>query len=328
MADGGEGTSLVLLGAGAKALQGVLVRGPDGNRVRAPVCDLDGVTFLESARVIGMTVLGPDSQALDRSTWGLGEALTLAGINREGPLVVGLGGSATVDGGLGLAQGLGLQLEDGQGRRLDGVGTARDLGRVQRLHGDPPLAFQVVQAWADVRTPLVDSIRLYGPQKGVSAEDIAPVADDLAHWADVINRWRQELRQREVPTSVPGGGAAGGLGFALMGLLDARLVPGSRNVARVIDLPQTLRGADVVLTGEGCFDDTSLAGKVVGEVVQIARAMGTAQVGVLAGQATLESPGPPTGPDWVVSCEEGPPEKRWEALAHATVRVARRLLPG
>ncbi len=328
MADGGEGTSLVLLSAGASPLPGVLVRGPEDQRVRAPVCDLNGVTFVESARVIGLGLVHGEGSALDRSSYGLGEALTLAGVNREGPLVVGLGGSATLDGGLGMAQALGLRLEDAQGRTLSGVPSARALSRVDRLHGDPPLAFQIVQGWADVRTPLVDSATQFGAQKGATAPEIAAVTDGLSRWADVVNTWRQELGQREVPRDVVSGGAAGGLGFALVGLLDARLVSGARAVARAVGLPRALRGAGAVVTGEGRYDPTSLDGKVVGEVLALARAAGVPQVGVLAGSATTGSPPPEAGPDWVVTCAPGDEQGRQERLEDAAAQVARRLSSG
>lgn len=328
MADGGEGTTLVLMGAGARPLAGVLVRGPDGERVRAPVCDLDGVTFLESARVLGLGVVGPASPPLSRSSFGLGEALSLATVNREGPLVVGLGGSATLDGGLGLAQALGLRLEDAQGRTLDGVADAHLLGHVAALRGDPPLAFQVVQAWADVTATLAECAALFGPQKGATAAQIPSLTSGLARWGEVLNTWRQGLGQREVPTAAPGGGAAGGLGFALMALLDARLVPGSRAVARAVGLPAKLAGADAVVTGEGRYDPTSLRGKVVGEVVRAARAAGVATIGVLAGQQTGTPEGAPVGPDWVQVCKAGPAEGRQERLEQAAREVAGRLLPG
>jgi len=328
MADGGEGTTLVLMASGARPLQGVLVRGPDGERVRAPVTDLDGVTFVESARVVGLGVVSPDSRLLARSTFGLGEALSLAGVGRAGPLVVGLGGSATLDGGLGLAQALGLRLEDRAGRSLDGVVSAADLDRVARVHGDPPLAFQVVQGWADVTTPLADAAQVYGPQKGATPEEIAQLSDGLLGWADTLNRWRQELGHRAVRLDLSGGGAAGGLGFALVALLDARLVPGARAVARAVGLPRALKRADAVVTGEGRYDATSLAGKVVGEVTALARSAGVGTVGVLAGSVGEPPTSQEHAPDWVMACEQGPEDGRQERLQQAAAEVARRLAAG
>jgi glycerate kinase len=327
MADGGEGTSLVLLGAGARSLPGVLVLGPDGDRVSAPVLDLDGVTFVESARILGLGVVRGQSSPLDRTSWGLGEALTLAGINREGPLVVGLGGSATVDGGIGMAQALGLHPEDIQGQHIENAG-ARDLSRIARLRGDPPLAFQIVQAWADVRTSLAESCRVFGPQKGVRPDQMDPLTDGLKNWAAVLNRWRQDLHQREIDPEIPGGGAAGGLGYALMALLDARLVPGSQAVARAIGLSRTLRHAQAVVTGEGCYDQTSLHGKVVGEVLRLSRMAGVAQVGVLAGRVENAIAQDGAGPDWVIACGPGDRQGRHDRLIHAASQVAQRLLPG
>ncbi len=327
MADGGEGTTLVLMAAGARPLQGVLVRGPDSERVRAPVTDLDGVTFVESARILGLGVADLGRPALSRTSFGLGEALTLASVGREGPLVVGLGGSATLDGGVGLAQALGLRLEDAQGRAVTDL-HAGALAQVTRIHGDPPLAFQVVQGWADVTTPLVDATRLYGPQKGATRSDRLFLDEALARWADTLNRWRQDLGQRPVPVDLPGGGAAGGLGLALVALLDARLVPGARAVARAVGLPRALQRADAVVTGEGRYDATSLAGKVVGEVTALARAVGVRSVGVLAGSVGDPPPSQEGAPDWVMACEDGPEDGRQERLEAAAAEVARRLSAG
>ncbi len=328
MADGGEGTTLVLLRAGARPLTGVQVAGPDGGRVQAPVCDWNGVTFVEAARVIGPALLLDPVDPLARRTHGLGEALALAVVGRTGPLIVGLGGSSTLDGGAGMLQALGLRLEDARGKVLRGHVSAHDLGRIARVRGEPPLPFQVVQAWCDVETPLQASAARFGPQKGASAEQIEHLETALARWGDTLNRWRQEQRLREVPVEAPGGGAAGGLGFALRAALDARLVPGAPAVARAIGLERHLRGARAVVTGEGRIDPSSFAGKVVGTVVEEARAAGVEAVGVLAGEVRGELPGPPRGPDWAVGCGQGPDAERAERFAVAAAEVARRLSSG
>ncbi|MCP4808507.1 MAG: glycerate kinase [Proteobacteria bacterium] len=253
LTDGGEGASIVL--ASAHPARGVTlaVTGPHGQDVRAIALQLDGFTFLESARIIGRAWC---SDAATASSVGLGEALGQLDRRQDGPILVGLGGSGTMDGGLGLAQGLGLHVVGGPG-----------LADITSLSGPVPLPGRLLQVWCDVTTPILDSARVYGPQKGADAFTIERTSRGLAHWVDVVNAWRHGHGLPFVPASLPHGGAAGGLGWALHALLGASLRPGADAAARTLDLDATLSMADVVVTGEGRLDATSLAGKVVGTVL-------------------------------------------------------------
>lgn len=267
LTDGGEGASLVL--ASAHPARGVTlaVEGPHGQDVRAIALELEGFTFLESARVVGRAWCSDPATA---STVGLGQALRQLDARQDGPLVVGLGGSGTMDGGVGLARGLGL--------RVDG-----DLFGVTSLEGPPPLPGRVVQVWCDVTTPLLDSARVYGPQKGADELLVARSTQALRRWVDVVNRWRHGHGLSPVDPNLAQGGAAGGLGWALHALTGARLRPGAAAAARTLGLADALAGADLVITGEGTLDATSLAGKVVGHVLDNA-----ADVRILCGRNETE----------------------------------------
>lgn len=252
LTDGGEGASLVL--ATARSARGVTlaVEGPHGQDVRAIALELEGFTFLESARVVGRAWCQDPATA---SSLGLGQALRQLDARQDGPLVVGLGGSGTMDGGVGLARGLGL--------RVDG-----DLYGVTSLEGPPPLPGRVLQVWCDVTTPLLESARVYGPQKGADELLVERTTQALRRWADVVNTWRHRHGLSPVDVGHRHGGAAGGLGWALHALAGARLRPGAQAAARTLDLDAALAGADVVITGEGRLDATSLKGKVVGHVLE------------------------------------------------------------
>lgn len=259
LTDGGEGAALALRKLSVGALP-LAVTGPHGQDARPIALRMGGHTFLESARIIGRRFC---EDPLAASTLGLGEALRRLDGNTDGPVVVGLGGSGTMDGGLGLAKGLGLTLEGVEGP-LPG---AADLERVQALRGSPPLPGRLIQVWADVRTPLSESARVFGPQKGADELAIERVSRGLAHWHEVVSAWRRRHDLPELGAGRVFGGAAGGLAWALEALLGARVVSGAAAAARALDLSDHIAEADVVITGEGRFDGTSLQGKVVGEVL-------------------------------------------------------------
>lgn len=284
LTDGGEGAALALKGLSTGAFA-LAVSGPHGQDVRPLALRMDGHTFLESARVVGSRWCDDPIQA---SSFGLGEALRRLDANRDGPIVVGLGGSGVMDGGLGFARGLGLTLEG-----VDSpFPSAADLERVSAVRGPPPLPGRLVQVWADVRTPFLESARAFGPQKGADELGIARVRHGLAHWGEVLAAWRRRHDLPELPIDRVYGGAAGGLAYAMEALLGARVVPGARAAARALSLGEHITKADRVVTGEGRFDRTSLAGKVVGEVLERA-----GDAWVFCGQTLVER-------ERVVACED------------------------
>lgn len=318
MADGGQGTGAVLT-AHRAPLRRVAGPGHDplGLAVSVDWFSLQTGWFLESAQVLGL-----DEDRLDprrASSAGLATAL------RERPpavdrIIVGLGGSGTVDGGLGLAAGLGLVAVDDRGHPVPSVAGAAGMARVAELVGTPT-HMPPVEVWCDVRTPVAACVARFGPQKGVPADDVAPLTAAMVRWTAVLNRWRVARGIAEAPLDLPGGGAAGGVGFALAALLDAPLHAGSERVAALTDLHRAMVHADVVVIGEGRLDETSLDGKVADVVIAAARRAG-AKVAALVGEVRRPSrDGATDWPDMVEIIDgygAGP-------LAVAADRLARRL---
>lgn len=192
---------------------------------------------------------------------------------------MGVGGTATVDGGAGMATALGHRLLRADGNRVKVGGEF--LGQVERVSAAPPLGVDVIAA-LDVDAPLLGpsgAVAVFGPQKGATPEDLPALEQALARYADAVERdlpggpWRDR----------PGAGAGGGLGFALMAFLDATVEQGARAVASLTGLPEALRGAGAVLTGEGSLDAQTAAGKGPALVAALGREAG-APVFAVAGR--------------------------------------------
>jgi len=325
MADGGEGTTLVLLNQLKAQTSGHAVHGPLGAEVHVPVVSLTGGHFVEAARAVGRTLLRGEQPGWKGSSLGLGEILSAMDMaHDEGPLIVGLGGSACFDGGLGLAQGLGLHALNQSGERLPLLSGADALLDVHELVGDAPLEDRLVCGWIDVQSTLTEAPALFGADKGFKRADLPHLQEALAHWVKVVNRWRETQNIEPVDPEDPGTGAAGGLGFALRAFLDAPLLPGARTLGQRLNLREAVRECDAVLTGEGRMDASSLEGKVLSCVIDMARACGK-PVGVLAGSLQGPMPLPSKGPDWIVACDQMGKED-WDAAFEAAVHeVAKRL---
>lgn len=273
MADGGEGTLDAFAAAVPGAVrQAVRVRGPRGTAVDAAWLLLPGGTgVVELASTSGIELLGEERLPWDADTSGFGEAIAAAldaGVRR---LVLGIGSSASTDGGAGMLRALGARFVDADGR--DVPCGARGLAAVSaidltRLRPLPPDGVTVL---SDVTNPLTGpsgAAAVFGPQKGLLERDIQVVDGALERYAACI--------ARTVPTAdplLPGAGAAGGTGFALAAW-GASLVPGAGRVAELIDLRGAVASASVVVTGEGSFDGQSAAGKVPGFVRQLAAEAG------------------------------------------------------
>lgn len=280
----------------------------------------DGSAVIESALVCGLRLVPVEQRApLSATTYGVGELLDAARNAGAGRILVGLGGSATVDGGAGALTGLGFRLRvaDGGGLKIG----ARDLHRVasaERGWADPGWADVEVRLLADVTTPLAGAARAFGPQKGVLPEDVEHLEAALATWADVAER---DLAGGRPLRTLPGSGAAGGLGFGLAAGLGAELVPGAATVADLVGLDRALADADLVVSGEGRLDHTTAEGKVVAEVQRRAAARGIPVVLV-----TGRAPGETTGiADVEAAAPEGAgPEPEAEVTA-AAERLARRV---
>ena len=263
MADGGPGFVDVLHAALGGELLGVTVTGPYGEPVPATVLVAEGTAYVEAAQACGLHLTPVEARDPERATSrGVGElvgAAVDAGVRR---VVVGLGGSATNDGGAGLMAALGATSEPA-GALDQGPLPLAGLVQVDLAAAGQRLAGVEVVAASDVDNPLLGLIgatNVYGPQKGVAAERLTTVDAALERLATLTGK-RTALK--------PGAGAAGGLGFALL-LLGAERRPGLDVVAAAVDLPGRARAADLVLTGEGSFDFSSRSGKVPYGVAQVA----------------------------------------------------------
>ncbi len=288
MADGGEGT-LEALAAGPER-RSSRVSGPLGEGVEAAWgLRADRTAVIEMATASGLALLGPERRDPRRTTTrGVGELLLAALDAGARRALVCLGGSATNDGGTGMATALGVRFLDHRGEVLrDGGAALADLARIEALGLDPRIAVLDVVGLCDVDNPLTGpagASATYGPQKGASEDAVWELDRALEQLAAVV--------QRDLgvdPSREPGAGAAGGLGFGLLAFAGARLRPGVDAVAEAVGLEAALAEADLVITGEGAFDATSSRGKVVGGVLEVAALAGI-PAWVVCGRASVEPP--------------------------------------
>jgi glycerate 2-kinase len=285
LSDGGPGFVDVLATALPEAERlAVTVEDALARPVRAQVLLLGTTAYVESAQACGLHLLTEaERDPLRTTTYGVGQLLLAALDAGATRVVVGLGGSATNDGGAGLLAALGLHRLDAAGEQLAPGGLAlRDL---ERLSGspDPRLSDVELVAASDVESPLLGlygASSVFGPQKGASREDVALLDGALTRWADVLEaHLGVSVRDR------PGAGAAGGLGAALFAL-GATVQPGISLVQEAVGFDERVARADLVVTGEGRFDSQSLVGKVVSGVARTAGEHAVPCV-VLAGDVQL-----------------------------------------
>lgn len=285
LADGGPGFVEVL----AEALGGRRLPVPTVDPLGRPAAGEilltdDGTAYLESAQACGLHLLS-DAERDPKATtsYGLGLLVTAAVEAGARTVVVGLGGSATNDGGAGMLVPLGVTPLDDAGRALPYGGAA--LTAVAALDGEPRLRGATLVAATDVDNPLLGlhgASSVFGPQKGADRADVLLLDAALTRWADVLTQ-----RLPGCPPglgTLPGGGAAGGLGAAVLAL-GGRCESGIGLVTRAVRLDAALDAADLVITGEGSFDHQSLRGKVVAGVAGAARDRGVPCV-VLAGRVS------------------------------------------
>lgn len=287
MADGGEGTASVLMVAAGGQWVSRMVMGPlPEMEVEAGFVWLpdNSTALVEMATASGLPLLRPEQRnPLRTTTYGTGQLIQAAIDYGANHVLLAIGGSATVDGGVGAAMALGWHFLTGGGQDADFGGG--QLLSVQRIV--PPSHSQnaTVEVLCDVDNPLCGAhgaARVYGPQKGATPEMVAQLDAGLAHLARVV---KKQLG-RDI-ACLPGAGAAGGLAAGAVAFMNARLVPGIDAIMSQTRLAEAVTGADWVITGEGSFDEQSLRGKVVSGVTRVARAAG-AKVAVCAGQVRLE----------------------------------------
>ena len=282
MADGGEGTVDAFLAGGARRIVRT-VRGPLEQRVQAAFA-LEGTTaIVEMSAASGFALAGARRDPLRATTFGTGELVRAALDTGATSIVVGIGGSATNDGGGGFLQALGARLLDESGEELapGGAALAR-LAKIDLRDLDPRIARTRFEVAADVDNPLCGpngASAIFGPQKGASPSQVRLLDDALSHYADVAAQTLGVDRRNEA-----GAGAAGGLGFALIAFAGATLRPGVQIIAKLRGLDVALVGADAVFTGEGSIDAQTLAGKTVAGVAQLAQKAGVRTIVAFGGR--------------------------------------------
>jgi glycerate kinase len=303
LTDGGEGFCATLTATAQGRLQPVEVIGPRGARTIAPVGLVDWAIIPPAARhqldpartggrlavvdlpsASGLALLAPGQRDPWRTTtFGTGELLRHAADTHVGAILLGIGGSATNDLGLGALAALGCRFFSAKGALIS-LPVPSTWARITRIEGRA--ALPPVFIACDVTNPLLGprgAAATYGPQKGLRPEDLPRLEAQAARMAALLC---DACGQPPTLAESPGAGAAGGIGFGLMVACGAKLVPGFDLVTAWLDLPARLAAADLVLTGEGRFDATSLEGKGPGGLVAAARRLGK-PVHVFAGSLGL-----------------------------------------
>lgn len=330
VADGGKGTLETLVDALGGRRETVRVTGPLGDPIDADfgLAETAGgtIAIVEMARASGLALVSEARRdPTGATTRGTGDLIAAACRHRPRRVLVCIGGSATNDGGAGMAQAVGIRLVDQRGDELPPGGAAlRRLARIDASGLDPAVRGVEVVAACDVDNPLTGpkgASAVYGPQKGATPEQVGLLDEALGHLAAIIHR---DLGLDV--SDVPGAGAAGGMGAGLVGFLGARLRPGFEVVAAALDLERRLERADVAVTGEGRYDAQSERGKAPAGVLGMARDAGCRTV-LVAGQVE-PSVSPPADLVYSLADRAGleaalarPRELLEEAAAEASVAV-------
>jgi glycerate kinase len=287
VADGGDGTVAAAVAAGFCPVE-LEVTGPAGGTVRAVYAVRGADAVIEAAQACGLTLLPPGALApLTATSRGVGQLILAAIAAGARRIMLGVGGVATTDGGAGLLQALGARLTDGSGRELGPGGGALTELAAADLTGLADLTGTQFLLASDVDNPLLGTAgaaAVYGPQKGASPAQVELLEAGLRRWADVAEPAASSGPAR----SAPGAGAAGGIGFAALQFLGARMRPGIELLLELASFESRLDGARLVITGEGSLDAQTLHGKTP---VGVARAAGAHDPAVpvvaVAGRCTL-----------------------------------------
>lgn len=284
VADGGDGTLDAAIAAGYRFVP-CRVAGPTGEQVDTGYAVRDGVAVVELADACGLNRLPAGRLApLTATSTGFGQVIAAAldaGCHR---VVLGVGGSASTDGGAGMLTALGARLVDAAGLDLPAGGAALEhLDRVD-LTGLHPLVGRTEFVLAsDVDNPLLGphgAAEVYGPQKGATPDDVARLDGALERWSTGLARAMELGSSRHPATTVPGAGAAGGVGFAALAVLHAEARPGIDLLLELTGFHGHLPGARLVITGEGSLDSQTLHGKAPAGVAAAARRAGVPVVAV------------------------------------------------
>ena len=278
MADGGEGTVEAIVTILGGSIETATVEDPLGRTIEAGYgwVEAQRLAVIEMAAASGLPLLADDEHDPARaSTYGTGQLITAALERGAARIILGLGGSATVDGGTGCLGALGIRFLDPEGRPLRGAGgILGDVARIDAAGLDPRLQRIDMTLASDVSNPLLGdngAVHVFGPQKGVAAGDLDAFEQGMTHYAAlVVEATGRDLR------SDAGSGAAGGIGYGLRSFLDnVSTRDGFSLIAGLGRLRDEIRSADLVITGEGKLDSQSLYGKVPVGIARIAREEGT-----------------------------------------------------
>ena len=289
VADGGEGTVEAMVAATQGHIVQVSVTGPLGEPVNA-FYGLSGdmrCAYIEMAAASGLESVPPTRRnPLLTTSWGTGELIRHALDAGVSQIIIGIGGSATNDGGAGMAQALGAKLLNaGQQQIAPGGGALETLARIDLSELDPRLADCRIDVACDVTNPLTGpqgASAVFGPQKGATAAMIERLDRGLQYFAQIIDR------DLDIDVlSLEGGGAAGGMGAALYAFCGANLRPGIEIVTDALGLADLVADADLVITGEGRIDSQTIHGKVPVGVAKVAKRFNVPVIGI-AGSLTAD----------------------------------------
>ena len=289
LADGGDGTVQALTTALGGTFENCTVKGPLGAPVTAQFGRTADCAILEMATASGMVLISAEERnPLKTSTYGTGELIVKALESGVKEIVIGIGGSATVDGGTGMAEALGYEFLDASGKKITGLcgGNLSEIAEISSDNVHPLLKYCKFRIASDVTNPLLGgngSVAVFAPQKGATPEMMPLLEAGLANLRNVL------FRQGMISEDVPGDGAAGGLGLGLRAFCAAVPESGAKLAIALTRLNEKLHGADLVITGEGCSDAQTENGKLCSELALFCKSHGVPCY-LLSGKIT-EDPG-------------------------------------
>jgi len=262
IADGGEGTVDALLGGLGGEKVFVKAEDPLGRQIDSYYGIINGKAVIEMATASGLPLLEiQERNPLITSTYGTGQVLLSALEAGYTDITIGIGGSATNDGGAGLARALGFRLLDSRGSEITGGGASlKHIVSIDDSNANPLIRSADIHVACDVSNPLLGSegaSAVYGPQKGADQQMVEELDSALTCFADAVEIWKGHTMR-----NIPGAGAAGGLGFGLLAFCNAEMKSGIDTIMDLVDFKEKIAGASLVITGEGKIDGQSKYGKV------------------------------------------------------------------
>lgn len=315
IADGGEGTVQALVDSLGGEFHTLKVTGPLGKQVKASFGLLDKETaIIEVAEASGLVLAGDQKNPFKATSFGTGELIKAALDMGVSKLYIGMGGSATNDGGVGLAQALGVSFKDSKGEELSyGAESLKDLQAIDMSGLDPRINEVEIVALSDVSNPLTGqngASFVYAEQKGAKKSELNKLDSYLKNLENLIGK---EISQ------IPGAGAAGGIGAGLKAFLNAELKPGIETILQILEIDDYIKEADLVITGEGKIDNQSLYGKVPVGVARLAKKYGKRVIGIVGSSPNDHAQIHEMGIDLVIETVNKPMElneamKDWKEL--------------